>query len=148
MLQRNFEKAKISLEQEKTSVERQLDFEKMKTERLRRLKNEMAKQKRMFEERAGTSARRLERAQFAEQALRGLQAEYDERGKIWRQRLTREKKGRRSSSPFRRLLAAASPLTIGGIVCSSIDGCSDAPHLVQSERTLLMLFTSSILVRK
>lgn len=77
-LQREFDRGKESLEKQKCAVERQLESEKAKSERLRVLKNEMAKKKRAADARAQTSSRRLERAQQAEESLEDLQAEYDQ----------------------------------------------------------------------
>lgn len=59
-------------------IEKELHCSQLKLERMRVLKNDMARRKRAAECRAQTSGRLLERAQLAEETLQEMQAEYDQ----------------------------------------------------------------------
>lgn len=77
-LQRNFQQEQKLLQKEMDLANEKLRKALEDVARFRKLKNEMAKKKRSAESKADTSAKRLDRAQAAEESLRELQQDYEE----------------------------------------------------------------------
>lgn len=101
-LHREFDKSKAALEKQRCRAEAQLETEMNKTERLRVLKNQMARKKRAAEGRAQTTSKWMERAHTAEETLQDLQVDFDQL-----QEEAETRAGREASQDSRELFAVS-----------------------------------------